>query len=524
MNRKIFYPLLWVLVFMVAGALRLPSLSLRPMHTDEAVHAFKFAELLETGHYQYNPQEYHGPALYYLTLPAGWLGGYHSLSALTESCLRLVPVIWGILTLLVFLILTRYNNQRAMILAALFYALSSVIVYYNRYYIHETLLSAFLWFMLAFGCLFVKEKKTVYAVLSGISLGLLIATKETWVLYLGAVILTIVLLPDWRKTFFSNITDIVLFILTPALVVAGLFYISFFTNPQGIADFARSFHYYFTRGAGESIHTHPWYYYIKMLFYFKVKGAPLWSEGFIIILAGLGMLLIMNKKLVTDQDRLGTRFIAVFTLVVIAVFSLLPYKIPWNMLGWMPGIAFLAGWSADYLLTHSRNKLIFYLLSLIFFLGFLHQAWQCWQLNYRYECSPVNPYVYAQPGKDIELIKDRLKRIAVVEGYDTRIDVIFKNHDYWPLPWYLRSFKYVGWWDDLDPENPLAPIIMLSVDQEENLLRRIYDLTPLADRQLYVSLFDHQIELRPGLEMRGYIRYDAWQKLESPNPVKENHP
>jgi len=524
MSRQRFYLFLWICVFVVAGAFRLPFLSLRPMHTDEAVHAFKFAELLEKGQYQYDPEEYHGPTLYYFTLPVAWLGGYHSLSALNESCLRLVPVIWGFLTLFIFIVYAQRINPRAMLLAALFYAISSIIVYYNRYYIHETLVSAMVWSTITFAYLYTKEKKILYAVLSGISLGILISTKETWMIYLFAIIVTVLILPEWRRIFFANIIDVAMFILTPALVIAGLFYTSFFTNPQGIADLVQSFHSYFSRGIGTSIHIQPWYYYLKMLFYFNVQGAPVWSEGFVVILAVVGIILLINKKISSDPDHFLVGFIAVFTLLIVLILSLLPYKIPWNMLGWMPGIVFLAGWSADYLLTHSKNKYIFYLFSLILGLGILHQTWQCWQLNYRYEYSPANPYVYAHPGKDIELIKDRIRRIAEVQGIDTRVDVVFKNHDYWPLPWYLRSFKNVGWWDDLDPENPLAPIILLSVDQEENLLRKIYNLTPLADRQLYLTLFDREIELRPGLEMCGYIRFDIWQKFNPPNRVDEKLP
>jgi len=56
----------------VALALRLPRLALRPMHGDEAVHADKFGDLLESGVYAYDPNEYHGPTLNYLTLVPAW--------------------------------------------------------------------------------------------------------------------------------------------------------------------------------------------------------------------------------------------------------------------------------------------------------------------------------------------------------------------------------------------------------------------------------------------------------------------
>ena len=60
---------------LLAAALRFPDLALRPMHADEAVHADKFGTLLEGRGYAYDPSEYHGPTLYYLTLPSAWLQG-----------------------------------------------------------------------------------------------------------------------------------------------------------------------------------------------------------------------------------------------------------------------------------------------------------------------------------------------------------------------------------------------------------------------------------------------------------------
>ena len=76
----------------VALALRLPRLDQRPMHGDEAVHADKFRLLLEQRHYEYDPNEYHGPTLNYLTLIGAWLTGAKNLTQVSEFTLRIVPV------------------------------------------------------------------------------------------------------------------------------------------------------------------------------------------------------------------------------------------------------------------------------------------------------------------------------------------------------------------------------------------------------------------------------------------------
>jgi hypothetical protein len=60
---------LFLVPILLAAALRFPHLASRPMHADEAIHADKFGTLLEGRGYAYDPSEYHGPTLYYLTCP-----------------------------------------------------------------------------------------------------------------------------------------------------------------------------------------------------------------------------------------------------------------------------------------------------------------------------------------------------------------------------------------------------------------------------------------------------------------------
>ena len=67
-----------VLVLLIAAgalAFRLHRLDLRPFHVDEAVQAVKAGELYDSGQYRYDPLEFHGPSLYYLTLPVLKLSG-----------------------------------------------------------------------------------------------------------------------------------------------------------------------------------------------------------------------------------------------------------------------------------------------------------------------------------------------------------------------------------------------------------------------------------------------------------------
>ena len=93
-------PILFLLIVAVALGLRLPQLSNRPMHHDEANQAYRFGILLETGTYAYDASEHHGPTLYYLTLPIAWLTGAETFAETTETTYRMLPVIFGMLLIL----------------------------------------------------------------------------------------------------------------------------------------------------------------------------------------------------------------------------------------------------------------------------------------------------------------------------------------------------------------------------------------------------------------------------------------
>ncbi|MFP6872424.1 MAG: hypothetical protein VCA55_02855, partial [Verrucomicrobiales bacterium] len=80
-----------VLVFsLILGAsLRLEDLSLRPMHTDEAVQAYRMGDLLAGEGFDYNPSDGHGPGLLFFSLPVALARGATSYQQLDETTLRL---------------------------------------------------------------------------------------------------------------------------------------------------------------------------------------------------------------------------------------------------------------------------------------------------------------------------------------------------------------------------------------------------------------------------------------------------
>src|ERR1041384_2867725 len=176
-----------LLALAAAIALRVPNLERRPLHNDEGVNAIKAADLWQKGHYVYDPDEFHGPSLYYATLPVLWLSGARNSAELHDASLRVAPMIFGVAIILLLLLFRDGLGPPAVAWAALFIAVSPAMVFYSRYFIHEMLLVFFSALTLGAFWRYCQTRSASWAVLSGAGLGLMFATKETFVLTVAAM-------------------------------------------------------------------------------------------------------------------------------------------------------------------------------------------------------------------------------------------------------------------------------------------------------------------------------------------------
>ncbi len=119
------------LVAAIATFLRFFWLDLKPFHHDEGVNGFFLTNLFRDGVYKYDPANYHGPTLYYISL------GFAKVFGLETIPLRASVAIFGVLTVVLALFLKRYIGKTGSLIAALFLALSPGMVYISRYFIHE---------------------------------------------------------------------------------------------------------------------------------------------------------------------------------------------------------------------------------------------------------------------------------------------------------------------------------------------------------------------------------------------------
>ena len=516
----------------IAMALRLPLLAQRPMHTDEAVHAIKFAQLLEEGNYKYDYHEYHGPTLNYFTLLPAWLTGKHNIKEVTEFTLRIVPVFFGILLIPAYLLLTNGITKRTALLAAIITAISPAFVFYSRYYIQEILLVLFTFALVACVYRFTSRRNYIWPALAGISAGLMHATKETCILAFAAMAAAslLVLLLNIKKINFAdkikpNISHIVVFLIFAA-ATSILFFSSFFTNWHGIIDSFKTWTTYFDRAAADQDHIHPWFYYFRILAFYKFGPGRIWSEAFVLFFAIIGSAFVLTGQTGNKTSKPLIQFILFYTLFLAAVYSAIKYKTPWCLLSFYTGMIILAAFGitrlADLLKEHKVHLSLF---SVLIFAGLSHLLWQAYLANYPFAADPTNPYVYAHTSNDIYKINTRIRQFAAVhpDNKNTRIDIICAEHDHWPLPWYLRDFPNVAWLENVDNELTPAPIIIASPQLQKPLLKKLYQFPPPGQKNLYLPLFNEYIELRPGVELRGFVTKSLYDKyLQSQGSQQQN--
>ncbi len=512
-----------------AAAMMLPKLAVRPMHTDEAVHAWKLGDLIEKDYYRYDPLEYHGPTLNYLTLPIARLAGQDTYVSLDETTLRLLPAICGIALVLAAMLLLDGLGGWAVAAAAMLTAISPAMSYYSRYYIMEVPLVLFTFLLIASGYRYARTGHLAWALLAGAAAGLMYATKETWVFTIAAMAVALVATALWQGRVAPLIGSPAMPPQSPMPVrqrlrnwrvlaavaawagVAIVFFSSFFTNASGLIDAVITYAHAFGRALGGSaeggnLHTHPWYFYLRCLFYTNYPGrGPIWTEAFIGALALVGMAAGFTGRGLGKADGRLVRFLAVYTVVLPAIYTVLPYKTPWCVLSPLHGMILLAGVGAAAAVRWMPRVWLKAALCVVLLAGAAHLGRLAYLTNFRYYDNNRNPWVYAHTLSGAIKLAQRVEGIASIDpaGRQMRINVFTPDaHDQWPLPWYLRHFGQVAYFTNI-PANPDAPMIIFSSEAWPRLEAN------LKDKDDYHFEF---VGLRPAVVLTVGIQADLWKK------------
>ena len=544
---------LFLFALLAACILRFPSRELKPMHADESTQALKLREALAS-QYQYDPRDHHGPTLLYSTIPILKLSGTDWNHA-TESDLRLVPALYGAALLLLLWLVRDALPPNALGWAALFLAVSPIMVFYSRYYIMEILLAAFTLASIACGWRFFLTRKSPWLIASGLSAGLMHATKETCILHFAALTAALIAirLLNWLSPITPPVSDAparpffsprhaLLFFLAATLASVSVFSKGF-TEWQGVADSIGTYFQMFSRAGGQG-HEKPFSHYAALLWggSFGTTSIPfpaspssltailsnparlamilglkadariiVLSEALLVILAAIGCLAAFSPSRLHHHSLLLLRFLAVFSIALFLIYSIIPYKTPWCIITPWLTLLIMAGFGTSQLLRLVSPRPIHFLTLALLSAATAQLGLQAWRASHDFASAAANPYNYSMTSRDALDAVQRIRRLASLDPAGN--SMIIAQHDEngaWPLPWFLaRQFPNYQWQGGtLDTDLP--SILLLSGEAEATLDKA---LATSGNPDALSSRFARMpVSLTPSTGLTMFVRKSLWDQ------------
>lgn len=410
------------------------------MHTDEAVNGYIVGQILTGDTFAYDSRDRHGPALAALALPLARLQGARSFSDLTESELRLTSVLAGTATILIFGAAAEIFGFVPCLIASLLFAFGPLPVYYDRYFIHESLFCAATLGLIVSGWHALMRRSLGFGALAGACAAVMLAAKETAVLHFFAFAVAGLVFWIWRRREEDLIRWMDGRTLSTALGSFVVLLLVLYTwcgrDWEAIPALLHAAPHLLERAGGQG-HEKPFWYFAWLL-----TGG--WSGGAVVALACIGFALSLWKRFGSPY-----RFLAIYWAVIAAIYSSIPYKTPWLALNlWLPA-ALLAGLAIDSIWKVAVTRIpkttaipAFAVLAGSMTALLAHDTKQ---RVFTHPADENNPYAYAHTTEDILGLAPEITEMAQRDGIaNPRIAVIAT--DPWPLPWYLRHFSQVGFW------------------------------------------------------------------------------
>ena len=449
----------WI-AFGVALTLRLLWPEVRPLHHDEGVNGWFLYRLLDGYRWEYDPERFHGPFLYFFGAPFAILLG------MSETVLRLPVMLASSAMVLLLLPLRRRLGRAGVTAAAWLLAVSPSLVYYGRDLIHETYLVVLTLALVAAVSLWLETGRDRDLVLAALTLGLLLTVKETAALTLAGLAAGAV--AAWwaagRPPVLARLGTVPLRtrrLAAAAIVVPYvLLFTSFFTNPWGLVDSFRAFLPWTEKGIEGSGHEKPWPYFFKLLGTFEPA-----------VLAG-GVL--GGAAALWRRNPFGV-FCFAWWASQLAAYTVIPYKTPWLVLNMILPLALSAG---ALLGEIGRRQLTGAVRAGIAGVGLLLVAWtasKAIEVSFlRYDDERLG-LVYVQTTREVrdlmKLIEDAAARSP--EGRQG-LPIRFYTNNRWPLPWYLREYHGTLYLKEV-PYSLSGDVLIFEPNQEPDIRAGLKD-------------------------------------------------
>jgi hypothetical protein len=197
-----------------------------------------------------------------------------------------------------------------------------------------------------------------------------------------------------------------------------------------------------------------------------------------------------------------TRFAVCYTLLMALLYALIPYKTPWCALGFWHGATWLAGIGAASLASGAWWRQIAFGAAVLAMSWDLTNQARAAALDERLMLNLNNPWVYAHPTSQAKRLGDELQVLARASGQnsDMTLVVVAPGGDYWPIPFYARFLKRIGYFESVPAGLGAArpPVVIAAASVAEDTAK---ELGPN-----YVSDY---FGLRRGIVMSVFARKDV---------------
>lgn len=440
-----------VAIVLLAFALRIAWISVKPPHFDEGVNGWFVDQMTRTGFYHYDPGNFHGPLHFYALFVSLTLFGRE------VWALRLPIVIVSTLCVVAMLAFRRYLPARACRIAAFALAISPGAVFYGRYAIHESWLLLFM-LMAVWGIAGLWRdggRREFWALAMGVT-GMIL-TKETYALHCLALLLAAPTLLLFEKVSPSEgfrfggwkcgRAD-----MDRALVTSAALILFFYTGalldwsslPGLVLTFAKWMH---TGTGGESGHEKSWSYFFELIAHYE------WP-------ALIGLCAVAG--LAIKGTCRFTRYLAIYGCGALTAYSIIAYKTPWCVIVLMWPFLFVFGMAVHRLLERLDRWTVGGATALVF----TYTAVATCSLNFRHFADEDEPYVYVQTLPDIAKLLDPLKTITARDPRNYFITGNVITVDHHPLTWLLGDYPNVHF-TALEDEPANWDAAFLLIDESE---------------------------------------------------------
>ncbi len=499
----------WVVLLLLALALRLAGLGDRPFHHDESIHAHASFLLATKGEYKYDPV-YHGPVQYFL------VAGMFRLLGDSDFTARLPAALGGVLLTAMALLLRRRFSREVALAAGVLVAFSPNLLYYTRFCREDVWsLLGTCGALLYFDRWFLGEPRRLRdLVYSALCLAIAFASKENFYVFLAllapavAAVLYepgrgVVFWPRLRKLidFLEANTAALLGALCLFVAVSELLYTVLLVHPESGNPVFDAISYWWGQHKVERVAGPKTYHLPRLLLY-----------EFAIVIPALVDLGRRFRRL-TEVER----FLAVLGISSVAMYAYLGEKTPWLIVHQLwPFLPFAAREWVRLLRKGAGHTMV---ASWVFGASFVSAiALSFWNSALTPARARAEAVVYVQTSPEILDFVADVRRVAAT-GIELAGSV--DGQAGWPLMWYFRKTQ-VEW--EPPKGTRLPPFVICDdtkADEIANILGLGYSRRTIPLRAWWDPLVTTEPEIRP--RPRELLKYvftrEPWSPIGSQDVV-----